>query len=542
MNMKRVAVIGAGCSGLTAIKCCLDEGLEPTCFEQSEDIGGLWRYTEMVEEGRASIYSSVVTNTSKEMMCYSDFPMPEDFPAYLHNSKVLEYLRLYAEHFRLLKYIQFKTKVCRVTKHSDFATTGQWEVVTEKNGSLKKDIFGAILVSNGHFFKPYLPLHSFPGIEKFKGQYIHSRFYKKREDYQGKTVLVVGIGNSAGDIAAEISGTAKQVFLSTRQGTWVLSRLSNHGYPIDMTFSTRCFFWINNALPSGLRAKATEKHMSRWFDHTNYGLQPEDRSKLKEPIVNDYLPSQILCGAVRVKPVIKEFTDTSAIFEGKTEVKDLDVVIFATGYSVSFPFLDDSIIKVNDENKLALYKNVFPPHLEKPTLAFLGVVQPFGSLLSVAEMQSRWATRIFKGTACLPAVCKMEAHIKKREEFNIKSFTKCRNQALQMHFIECMDEVAEEICVRPRIMHLLVTDPHLAWQVFLGPCTPYQYRLMGPGKWNGARKAIFTQWNRTLNPARTRVACKLPETHQNLKSRIGMLTLAMAILIAFYYIALNLFL
>lgn len=43
--VQRVAIIGAGVGGLASVKCCLDEGLEPTCFERSEDIGGLWRYS-----------------------------------------------------------------------------------------------------------------------------------------------------------------------------------------------------------------------------------------------------------------------------------------------------------------------------------------------------------------------------------------------------------------------------------------------------------------------------------------------------------------
>ncbi|EDL39289.1 flavin containing monooxygenase 2, isoform CRA_b [Mus musculus] len=105
---KKVVVIGAGVSGLISLKCCVDEGLEPTCFERTEDIGGLWRFKENVEDGRASIYRSVITNTSKEMSCFSDFPMPEDFPNFLHNSKLLEYFRIFAKKFDLLKYIQFQ--------------------------------------------------------------------------------------------------------------------------------------------------------------------------------------------------------------------------------------------------------------------------------------------------------------------------------------------------------------------------------------------------------------------------------------------------
>uniref|UniRef100_A0A8C5W9X0 Flavin-containing monooxygenase n=1 Tax=Leptobrachium leishanense TaxID=445787 RepID=A0A8C5W9X0_9ANUR len=536
---KRVAIIGAGCSGLAAIKCCLEEDLEPTCFEKSDDIGGLWRYTDAVEEGRASIYHSVVTNTSKEMMSYTDFPMPAEFPAYLHNSKVLDYLRLYAEHFRLLKYVYFKTEVCRVTKHANFNTTGQWDVITMNNGTQKKEIFDAILVGNGHFFKPYLPLDSFPGIEKFKGHYIHSRFYKKSDDYHGKTVLVVGIGNSAGDISTDISSAAKQVYVSTRQGSWVLSRVSNHGFPIDMLYSTRCYFRIINALPRSLRAKVIAKQMNSWFDHQNYGLHPKDWSMMKEPIVNDYLPSNILCGAVRVKPSIKKFTETSVIFEDGTEISDLDFIIFATGYSIAFPFLDDSVIKMDDENNVRLYKYVFLPHLEKQTLAFLGVLQPFGGVFPVVELQCRWATRIFNGKTQLPSLRKMEDCIQRKHDKQIKSFTKCRNQTLQMHFIEYMDEVAVEIGVLPSIAQLLFTDTRLAYHIFFGPCTPYQYRLKGPGKWTGARKAILTQWDRTLSPSRTRLIPKDQGSKFNFKRKLCMLVLVMFIFIGVYCISMT---
>ncbi|XP_073427648.1 dimethylaniline monooxygenase [N-oxide-forming] 2-like isoform X2 [Dendrobates tinctorius] len=530
---KTVAIIGAGCSGLTAIKCCLEEGLDPTCFEKSDDIGGLWRYTEMVEDRRASLYSCVVTNTSKEMMCYTDFPMPDVFPAYLHNSKVLEYLRIYAEHFELLKYIQFKTEVCLVAKSPSFSKTGQWEVMTEKNGVKKKQCFDAVLVCNGHHVDPYLPLESFPGIHDFKGRYIHSRFYKKYEEYREKTVLVVGIGNSAGDIAVEISAIAKQVYVSTRQGTWVLSRISHDGLPIDMALSSRCHFWIGRCLPTGLLLKLNAKQMSSWFDHANYGLLPDDMSLLREPMVNDHFPSQILCGAIRIKPQIRMFTESSVVFEDGSIVHGLDEVIFATGYNVSFPFLDDSIVKVND-NSVILYKNVFPPHHEKPTLAFIGLVQPLGSLLPVSELQVRWAARIFKGAARLPPAAKMETYFKNSAESKKKHFGDGRRETLQMFFTECMDEVAEEIGVHPNIMRLLITDPKLALKVFFGPCTPYQYRLTGPGKWSGARNAIMTQLSRTINPARTRVVQKSMDSRRMMKHIFTLCGLTTAIFIGFY--------
>ncbi|NWI06845.1 FMO5 monooxygenase, partial [Tichodroma muraria] len=274
---QRVAIIGAGASGLCALKCCLDEGLEPTCFEQSQDIGGLWRFEERPEDGRASIYRSVIINTYKEMMCFSDFPIPEDFPNYMHNSKIMEYFRMYAQHFDLLRHIRFRTGVCRVSKRPDFTSSGQWEVVTESQGKQEAAVFDAVLVCSGHHTDAHLPLSSFPGLEKFEGWYLHSRDYKSPQLFLGKRVVVVGIGNSGIDIAVELSHTAKQVFLSTRRGSWVLHRVADSGYPFDFSHISRFTQLLQNLLPPSIISFFLERKLNARFDHTLYGLKPKHR-------------------------------------------------------------------------------------------------------------------------------------------------------------------------------------------------------------------------------------------------------------------------
>jgi len=109
-----VAVIGAGASGLAGIKCCLDDGLEPVCFERSADIGGLWNYENNVQEGEPTVMKSTILNTSKEMMAFSDFSIPAEYPNFVHNKLFLQYLRLYADHFKLFPYVRFHTEVLRV--------------------------------------------------------------------------------------------------------------------------------------------------------------------------------------------------------------------------------------------------------------------------------------------------------------------------------------------------------------------------------------------------------------------------------------------
>ncbi|XP_005528712.1 PREDICTED: dimethylaniline monooxygenase [N-oxide-forming] 5-like [Pseudopodoces humilis] len=497
---KKVAIIGGGSSGLCAIKACLQEGLEPVCFERTGDIGGLWRFEERPEDGRASIYRSVIINTSKEMMCFSDFPIPEDFPNYMHNSKIMEYFRMYAQHFDLLRHIRFRTSVCRVSKRPDFASSGQWEVVTESQGKQEAAVFDAVLVCSGHHTDAHLPLSSFPGIEKFKGRYLHSRDYKDAQAFTNKRVVVIGIGNSGSDLAVEISQTAQQVFLSTRRGAWILNRVGDQGYPIDTILTTRIKTFLQGLLSLSVACDYMESKLNARFDHSRYGLKPKHRVFHQHPTVNDDLPNRIISGRVRVKPNIQEFTETSAIFEDGTR-EDVDAVVFATGYSFSFPFLEGFKVV---ENQIPLYKFMFPPDLEKPTLAFIGFIQPLGAIMPISELQCRWATRVFKGLSELPPQHDMEADIEQKKEAMAKRYVKSQRHTIQVDYIPYMDELACQLGVKPNLLTLFLTDPKLAMEVAFGPCTPYQYRLRGPGAWPGAREAILTQQQRILKPLQTR--------------------------------------
>uniref|UniRef100_H0XZJ7 Flavin-containing monooxygenase n=1 Tax=Otolemur garnettii TaxID=30611 RepID=H0XZJ7_OTOGA len=506
MPRKRIAVIGAGVSGLGAIKTCLEEGLEPTCFEGSDDIGGLWKYVEKIEHDRPSIYKSVTSNTSKEMMAYSDYPFSDHFPNYLHNSKIMEYLRMYVKHFHLMKHIQFLTKVCSVKKRSDFSCTGQWDVVVETEGKQRSYVFDGVMVCTGLFTHPSLPLENFPGMKRFKGQYIHSKEYKSPEKFREKKIIVVGIGNSGVDLAIELSHVASQVFLSTRRGTWIWKRVWDHGMPMDTVLFTRFNSIVCEFCPLFLINRWAENKLNVQFNHELYGLQPRHRFLNHQATFGDDLPNHIISGRVLIKPNVREFTETSAIFEDDTE-EDIDVIIFATGYTLSFLFLEDDS-KILDSQH-SMFKFVFPPQLEKPTLAFIGIIQPVGATIPTAEIQSRWAVRVFKGLNKLPSESSMMADIRKMRGFRFLNGPRVTYG--RVPYVDYMDEIASEIGVKPKPLSLFLWDPLLAKEVLLGPCTPFQYRIQGPGKWVGARGAILTQRAWIIKPLKTRVlACHQP--------------------------------
>ena len=184
------------------------------------------------------------------------------------------------------------------------------------------------------------------------------------------------------------------MYLSTRSGSWLYNRISTNGNPVDMTNTTRFYQGIFDTFPAFSEA-IMALQLSNRFDHKKYCLQPKHGPLSAHPTVNDELPNRIAAGGVIIKANVKEFTETGAVFEDGTKIDDIDCVVLATGYIFGFPFLDKSVIEVK-ENRVNLYKWMFPPDRKKHTLAIIGCVQPFGAIMPLSELQCRLATRVFK--------------------------------------------------------------------------------------------------------------------------------------------------
>lgn len=137
------------------------------------------------------------------------------------------------------------------------------------------------------------------------------------------------------------------------------------------------------------------KKLNERFDHAKYSLQPNFPPFSSHPTINDDLPNRIICGSIKIKPNVKKFTKTGVEFEDGTFEDDIDAVILATGYRFGFPFLDKSVIDVIN-NKVELYKSMFPPDLEKKTLACIGFIQPLGAIMPISEQQCRLFARVVK--------------------------------------------------------------------------------------------------------------------------------------------------
>ncbi|WP_012478223.1 flavin-containing monooxygenase [Comamonas thiooxydans] len=221
--LPKVCIIGAGCSGFTTAKALADRGIPFDCFDMSDQIGGNWVFKN--KNGRSACYQSLHIDTSKYRMQFEDLPIPSHFPDYPHHSQVLEYFNAYVDRFGLRKRITFNTEVTKAELMPDKT----WRV-TLSNGETRS--YGALVVANGHHWDQYIP--SFPGT--FDGPSFHSHRYIdpfEPVDMRGKRILVVGMGNSAMDIASELSQKpiAKRLVVAARRGVWIFPKYINGKVP-----------------------------------------------------------------------------------------------------------------------------------------------------------------------------------------------------------------------------------------------------------------------------------------------------------------------
>ncbi len=414
----RVCVIGAGSSGIVTVKTLLQAGLSLDCFEMGSDIGGNWRYQN--DNGRSAAYDSLHIDTSKERMAYSDFPMPDDYPDYPHHSQVLRYFESYAEQFDLRSQISFRTRVDRVA--ADAAGCYRVSVQPLDQGLPEERRYRAVLVCNGHHWDCKLP--DFPG--HFEGQTLHSRVYRNPHGLEGQNVLVVGIGNSAVDIACDVSRVTRRTFLSSRRSAHIIPRFI-WGRPTDQWVSP-----LTSRLPLGIQRLFFRTLLKLSLgDQRRYGVpEPDFKLLQSHPTLSSELPLRVALGEVIVKPDVAELAGRQVRFEDGTQ-EPVDVIIYATGYRVSFPFFEQGFLCVRD-NRLDLYGRVVDPR--HPGLYFIGLIQPLGAIMPLAELQAVWVAGLLRGEMALPSITEMERWIEKDRRALQKRYVPSTRHTLQVDF------------------------------------------------------------------------------------------------------------
>lgn len=400
-----ICIIGAGTSGITVAKALKEAGLHFDIFEKGSDIGGMWRYEN--DNGQSSCYASLHIDTSRPNLGYSDFPIKSSLPDFLSHAQFLDYLVSYAEHFGVRELVQFRTAVESVEPVGT-----RYRVKLSDGRELE---YGSVIVANGHLSDARYP--DFPGT--FSGDATHSHYYRTADPYDGKTVLVVGIGNSAVDIAVDISRRSKHVFLSTRRSAWVMPKYL-FGRPIDQVSG-----WISRTFKlSTPKTRAVMARLIRFVagDQRRFGLpRPEHPMSKEHATLSQDLIPYIGHGYISIKPNVKELLGDRVAFADGTE-EAIDSIIYATGYNIRFPFLASDVFDP-DEEAGRLYRRIVS--LKHPGLLFAGLVQPVGPTIPLVEVQGRWIASMLSGKMRVPGSREqkqeVEAHITRQKETYVNS-------------------------------------------------------------------------------------------------------------------------
>jgi len=430
-NNNQVCVIGAGVSGLATIKALKDAGVAYDCFDMASDIGGLWFYHS--DTGMAASYRGLHINTSKKMMEFTDYPMPESLPEYPHHSDVWKYFCDYVDHFGLRPTITFRHRVDHVEPIDNGAGGFNVTVTDLQTEESTTNHYQHVVVGNGHHWCPKMV--EFPG--QFDGEMLHARDYDTPRPFTDRRVLVIGIGNSAVDIASESSYVAEKTFLSTRRSAWVLPRFI-FGRPtdqLDTPIGARMPLWLKRMIYRSMVAMAIG-------NQENYGIpRPKHKLLSEHPTMSSSLLERAAHGEVVVKPNIKELRGDRILFEDDSE-EQIDIIVQATGYYIQWPFFDKDVLSAPN-NQVSLYRRMLHPDFEN--LYFVGLFQVLGAVMPLAELQGRWVAKLVTGEVKRPDRDTMLSVIEKDKAEMRKRYTDSTRHTIQVDYWPYIFELRKAI-------------------------------------------------------------------------------------------------
>jgi hypothetical protein len=381
----RWCVIGAGPSGLTALKNLRSVGIPAECLEREDGPGGNWRFG----SPSARVFASTRLISSKRLTQFVDYPLPREWPAYPDHRQCLAYLEGYARHFGLLEHVRFGVGAERIERPGD-GLPG-WLVTTSAGTTTR---YAGVVIASGHNREPRWP--AVPGT--FTGAFLHAAGYKSPTHpvaIAGKRVLVIGGGNSGCDIAVEVSHHATRAVHSTRRGYHVVPRFIL-GRPADVRgerlLAMRAPLWLRRLVSL------------RMIDRTiglpwRHGLRrPDHRLFETHPVVNDELFARIDAGALAPAGDVAAFAGDEVVFADGSRAA-FDVVICATGYRIEHPFIAPEHLAVVD-GVPRLFMNLLHPTYDD--LAVVGLIQPDSGQWGITDVQAQLVARMARAAQVAP--------------------------------------------------------------------------------------------------------------------------------------------
>jgi dimethylaniline monooxygenase (N-oxide forming) len=438
-SLPRVCLVGAGASGITAARSLQRRGLPFDCFDKGDRVGGIWVMNSA--SGLASAYRELHINVSRERMEFADWPMSDDYPLFPHHTQIAKYFGDYVEHFGLDRHISLETTV----EQADQTPDGLWEVTLDTG---ETRVYDALVVANGHHSEPRWPDPPLPG--EFDGLQMHSHDYRDDSVLRGRDVVIVGLGNSAMDVAVESSYAARNTYLSVRRGAHILPK-QMFGYPYDQVPLLE--YMLGRGIGRGrlgMQIPWRVRQAMLAFGHrmtvgrmTDYGLpRPDHPFGAIHPTISTRILDRLLHGRITPKQAIARLDGDAVVFADGTRVP-AEVIVWCTGYRITFPFLAGDVIPVAD-NRVDLYWNVFRPGI--PNLAFIGLLQPgAGSTMQISEAQGRWVAEYLAGDYALPSAPEMRQAIEQQRHRARKRYVNSPRHTIQVDQFEFVWRLRDEL-------------------------------------------------------------------------------------------------
>jgi len=423
----RIGVVGAGPAGLAALRELSAAGLDAVAFERGARVGGVWT----LEDRRTAAYRSLHLITSRERTSFAAFPLPEGTADYPSRDVVGRYLESYVEAFGLGDRLRLGNGVAQADRRAE----GGW-LLTLDDGTVEE--VDRLIVANGHNAVPHWPDPAYPGTDGFAGEQLHAVDYEDAAAFAGRRVLVVGMGNSAMDIASDLSLTAEQTLLSVRHGSWVVPKRLL-GRPADQVTSP----WAAVHVPLALRQVVSQTLLRVVSGPPErYGLPKPERGLFEDhPTISDTILSRISHGRVTPKGAIDRLDGDAVVFADGTR-EPVDAIVWCTGYRVAMDFLDPALLGP-EPTELPLYKRVL--HLDVPDLHFVGYMQSTGSAFPIVERQGTLLARYLTGAWAPPSRAEMAADCTRRRSDAVKRWGDRGRPAMRVDFDRYMHELATEL-------------------------------------------------------------------------------------------------
>lgn len=483
LGRKRIAVIGAGPAGLVTLKELKEKGHEVLAFEQRSTIGGA--FTE--------VYDHLRLTSSNLLTSFSSYVGGEPGRAVIWRSgEYVSYLSEYARRFDLTPHLRLSTAVQSIRR----GPQGEWRLRVTDAGAEHGVAHASelecdhVVICCGPNGRPQLPAWADPG--RFDGRICHSADVRSAAEFAGKRVLIVGLGESGSDLTLMAARAGDRCAMSTRNGPgYVIPRMFD-GLPSDIDTS-RCYHSLPRSvfgkpivrfktrIESACARGTDDVAVLRKCDEINRarGVSPLHRFGTKS---TGFVEAMVHHGA-SYRPEVAALERDRVVFVDGSDFY-CDVIVCCTGFAPEFPFLreHEPELAMKGRNSRALYKRMLVPGAGTG-IAWIGYVRPgLGSVPPCAEMQARYLAQLISGESALPSEHEMERDIRLHAELDLSQFGE---DAVRLgtltDFFRFMETMAAVIGCRPSLRRMFIHEPFTALKVLLGPLSPAQYRLTGPG-------------------------------------------------------------